>query len=194
MNKRWSKVTAGIGLSRKERLKVLDGYHTPRIAVIKLLKYEKMGGKIWEPANGHNRIAKVLKEKGHKVFTSDIKRWCKETEQQKNFFKFTKLPKGVKTIVTNPPFYLAHEFVLKSLELLPEGGKLCLLLRVQFLEGQKRKSMFQSSPPIRMRVFSKRLPRMHKFGHKGSRSSSVLAFAWFIWIKGNDKPTKIYWI
>ena len=41
-------------------------------------------------------------------------------------------------IITNPPYKYAKEFVEKSLELIREGGKVAMLLKLTFLEGQKR--------------------------------------------------------
>jgi len=51
MNK-WARQTVGSGQTKEERSRVLDGYHTPRIAVERLLEVENLPNLIWEPANG----------------------------------------------------------------------------------------------------------------------------------------------
>ena len=193
-NKKWAQNTVG-GSSkerRQERARVLDGFNTPKIAVIELLRKEKFQHRIWEPANGYGKISKVLQRKGYQVFTSDIYRWIPETQRQRAFQNFWK-PRGG-DIITNPPFSLAQLFVEAAMRLLKSGRKLALLLRLQFLESKKRKLLFEKFPPKKIWVFSGRLPRMHQFGWKGNKGGSILAFAWFIWEKGYKGPTAIGWI
>jgi hypothetical protein len=196
--RKWSDNT--VGHSSKDnisaRLAAHDGYHTPRIAVKELLRREDFSRRIWEPANGYHRISRVLERAGHRVYTSDIKLWCKRTQQRQDFLRFRRMPTTRPCdIITNPPFSLGQQFVEQSMRLLPVGGKLALLLRLQFMEGIKRKLLiYDKTPPVRIWVFSYRLPRMHRFGHKGKKSTSVLCFSWFVWIKGYKGPTEIKWI
>lgn len=196
--KGWASQTVGASTitDMTARVKTLDGYHTPSVATQMLIDNVKLGPKSWECANGYGRITRVLKRNGKKVFTSDIHRWHKSTIRRRSFFLFEKMPKGCTDIITNPPFKHAQAFVTKAMELLPKGGKLCLLLRLQFMEGQKRKLMFQKYPP-QVYVFSFRLPRMHRFGHikeGGKSSGSVLAFAWFVFTKGSKEPSRNFWL
>lgn len=183
---------------REERVRVLDGYHTPRIAVEELLAREKFSGRSWECANGFSRITRVLREHGHHVLTSDIYRWHDTTMVEKDFEHFTQPPKPFRNrtfdIITNPPFVKAMMFAEKALELLPRGGKLALILRLQFLEGKKRREFFRKNPPKTVYVFSYRLPRMHRFLWRGAKGGSTLAFAWFVWQKNWTGPTTIKWI
>ncbi len=41
-------------------------------------------------------------------------------------------------ILTNSPYKYATEFVLKALDLVPEGNKVFMFLKLTFLEGKKR--------------------------------------------------------
>src|ERR1700747_3345882 len=50
----------------------LDLYETPVVAVEALLRVEKIPRAVWEPAAGRGAIARVLRERGHTVVTSDI--------------------------------------------------------------------------------------------------------------------------
>ena len=43
-------------------------------------------------------------------------------------------------IITNPPYSKAKEFVEKSLELIKDGGKVAMFLKLTFLEGQARRN------------------------------------------------------
>jgi hypothetical protein len=178
------------------RFAIHDGYHTPKIAVKELLQREVFARRVWEPANGYHRISRVLERAGHRIYTSDIKRWCRRTQRERDFMKFSRMPTNRRCdIITNPPFRLGKEFVKQAMHLLPQGGKLALLLRLQFMEGQHRKiHIYDKMPPIRIWVFSYRLPRMHRFGHKGKKSTSVLCFAWFVWEKGFKGDPIVKWI
>lgn len=56
-------------------------------------------------------------------------------------------------IITNPPYSLAKEFIEKGMELLSENGQMAMFLKVQFLEGLKRKELFEKYPPKYIYVF-----------------------------------------
>ena len=49
-------------------------------------------------------------------------------------------------IITNPPFSLAQEFIEKGMELLIDDGQMAMFLKIQFLEGAKRKEFFEKYP------------------------------------------------
>ena len=50
-------------------------------------------------------------------------------------------------IVTNPPYKYAQEFVEKALSIIPEGKKVAMFLKLTFLEGKARRTLFRSTPP-----------------------------------------------
>lgn len=50
-------------------------------------------------------------------------------------------------IMTNPPYEIAMEFAKKGIELLKPNGKMCMFLKIQFLEGRKRREFFDEYPP-----------------------------------------------
>ena len=196
---KWASRTVGSGRSKADRVKSLDGYHTPRVAIEHLLRHVRLNRNIWEPANGFHRISRILEASGYRVATSDVHRWCRGTQVVKDFRLFTDRTKPFRRsgcdIVTNPPFVLAQDFVEHAMSLLRPGGRLCLLLRLQFLEGSKRYKMYHRYPPARVFVFSGRLPFMHAFNYKGKKSGKgMLAFAWFVWEKGFRGKTVIEWI
>jgi hypothetical protein len=56
-----------------------------------------------------------------------------------------------------------------------------MLLRLAFLESERRSAILESGWLTRVHVFRKRLPMMHRVGWNGPRASSALAFAWFCW-------------
>jgi hypothetical protein len=97
------------------------------------------------------------------------------------------------TIVTNPPFKLAGQFARHGLAL--GATRVCLLLRLAFLEGQKRTDLWPQLD--RVLVFSKRLT-LWRGDHerRDETKGGMIAFAWFCWDRRKapwQEPT-IAWI
>lgn len=87
-------------------------------------------------------------------------------------------------IYGNPPYALAEEFVRKGLELVKVGGWVYFLLRLAFLESQKRHfGLFKEFPPKRVYVLSRR-PSFFTT-HEGRKTVDALSYAMFLWEKGS---------
>ena len=90
-------------------------------------------------------------------------------------------------IITNPPYKLAQEFLEKEMKIINKNGKIAMFLKIQFLEGSKRKEMFKNFPPKYIYVFSKRQNPWRNgspVDEKGKPWSSTMCFAWFVWKEG----------
>lgn len=163
-----------------------DFYPTPANAVEDLLKVERFDGMIWEPACGDGAICKVLQAHGHDVIATDLidRGWG---EGNRDFLLETA---RVDNIITNPPFTLATAFIEHALSL--TNRKVAMLCKLQFLEGWRRKAMFESTPLARVWVFSKRLS-MTRDGQK-MKNSGMIAFAWFVWEHGHEGEPKLGWL
>jgi hypothetical protein len=164
-----------------------DFYPTPPEATLALLSKETFEGPIWEPACGDGAISKVLEEHGHIVWSSDLI----DRGYGKAPHDFLTSTRVAVDIVTNPPFTLAQQFVEKALTC--TTGKVAMLCKLVFLEGQKRKSFFETTPLARVHVFSKRV-NFYREGDKGKLGTSMMAFAWFVWEHGHEGPPTISWI
>lgn len=183
-------VLALSGVNRKPETRAFrDLYTTSREAVEKLLSVESFV-KIWEPACGLLHISNVLEEHGYYVWSTDIDSRGLDIPEI-DFLKCTGKWDG--DIVTNPPYSLAEEFVRKSLEMIQPNNKVAMLLRLQFLEGQKRRKLFDEYPPFFVYVFSKRI-NCPKNGDLSKPQHSTMSFAWFVWRKGYQGPPCIRWI
>jgi hypothetical protein len=167
----------------------LDLYETLDVAVEALLRVEKLPPLLWEPACGPGRIVRVLERAGHAVCASDIEKYG-EGHAVCDFFEFTALPFACDTIVTNPPYQWAEKFVRHALKLCPE--RVIMLLRLAFLESQRRTDILENAGLARVYVFRKRLPMMHRAGWEGRKSNSGMAFAWFVWERGHEDPTTLH--
>ena len=96
-------------------------------------------------------------------------------------------------IFTNPPFAKGLEFIKHSLELLHDGESCYFLLRLSFLEGQKRQAFFEKQNPEVVAVFGKRIT-CNRNGSEQMSNSGAVAFAWFKWTKGYIGKTTVEWI
>lgn len=169
-----------------------DFYATDPIAAKLLLEIEQFDGDIWECACGENHLANVFKENGYNVRTSDIIGRVEGTEII-DFLSYNDKWDG--NIITNPPYSKAKEFIEKSLEIIPEGKKVAMFLKVQFLEGKARRKLFEKYPPKTIWVSSSRILCAKNADFEGMKrgGGSAVAYCWFIWEKGFKGDTVVKW-
>jgi hypothetical protein len=142
-----------------------------------LLAVETFSREIWEPACGDGAISKVLEEAGHEVLSTDlVDRGYGDGGL--DFVKERHL--ALPTIITNPPFKLAEQFVIHALDL--GAVKMAFLLRLAWLEGEgRRRRIFSQRPPARIWVLSSR-PTLWNGDDPGARTTGgAISYAWFIW-------------
>ena len=165
-----------------------DLYETPVEATLALLRAEKIPTHVWEPAAGRGAIVNVLRDHGHMVYASDLIDYEQLDQLARvDFLLEYRAPVGCDAIVTNPPYRLVDEFVRHAIKLAPK--KVCFLLRLAYLEGISRDDVFDTL--ARVHVFKNRLPRMHRDGWEGPKSTSSIAFAWFVWEADHVGPTQL---
>lgn len=165
-----------------------DLYETPAVAIRSLLSVERLPTLIWEPACGPGAIVRELRDAKHKVIATDLIDYgCPHSAGGFDFLKLRHAPPNVSYIVTNPPFKHAHAFARHALELVPN---VAMLLRLAFLEGERRKDILDTGRLRRVHVFARRLPMMHRAGWGGPKASSAVAFAWFVW-DGDKGPAAV---
>lgn len=124
----------------------LDFYATPPKAVNLLLEQERFAPLIWEPACGLGHISKVLEAHGYEVISTDLVYRGYGDPEPLDFLAET-LEQFEGDIITNPPYSVGLEFVQRALDSVRPGGKVAMFLKIQFLEGQKRREFFKESPP-----------------------------------------------
>lgn len=165
-----------------------DFYPTPPSATEALLCVEHFDGEIWECACGDGAMSRVLQAHGYEVRSSDlVDRGYGESPVD---FLCVTPRKSVANVVTNPPYSLAEEFVRTALAI--SSNKVAMLLKLTFLEGEKRRRMFESTPLARVHVFSRRLTLMRNGAPP--RSGGMIAFAWFVWEHGYIGYPQIHWL
>lgn len=183
------RILAASNLSKGER-QVDDFYATEPKAMELLLQEESFNKDVWECACGQGHLSKILIDKGYIVKSTDlIGRGYGE-----GGIDFLKQREGWHgDILTNPPYKYAEEFVKKALELLEQGNHCVMFLKVQFLEGQSRRELFEYCPPKYVYVHSKRA-NCAKNGNFEKYGSSAICYCWYIWEKGFKGESIIRWI
>jgi hypothetical protein len=166
----------------------MDLYETPAVAVEALLRVERIPHRLWELAAGRGAIVRVLRAHGHAVIASDLIDYGFPLHSVSDFLTATAMPAGCEAILTNPPFQWAEEFVGHALELSPLTF---LLLRLAFMESERRSHILEGRGLAHVYVFRKRLPMMHRDGWEGRKANSGMAFAWFKFDRAHTGPAII---
>lgn len=175
-----------------------DFYATDPESVRKLLEIADIkGDHFFEPCVGQGHIANVLKEfyPEAQVLGSDIvDRGYPETR----ISDYIASESDIETdwIITNPPYSQAREFIEKALTQTRKG--VAMFLKIQFLEGQKRKAFLEQSPLKYVYVFSGRQDPfrngLEKNPHTGKKWGGTMCFAWFVWENDHQGDPIIKWI
>ena len=182
-----------------------DYYATDPLAMELLLEQEKFNQSIWEVASGGGHLVDVLREHGHNVLSTDLidrgvqdsvlnfLSYDGELTNHYNHEYFTHDGKFNGDIITNPPYKYAKEFVEKALDVIPNGNKVAMFLKLTFLEGKARKELFNKYPFKTLYVSSSRI-KCAKNGDFGEIKSSAVAYGWYVWEKGFEGSPEIKWI
>lgn len=138
-------------------------------------------------------MSKVFEAHGYNVKSTDLIYRDGGMSETFDFLAESKPNSWNGSIITNPPYKYAYEFVEKALDTVTEGNKVAMFLKLQFLEGKKRRKLFDNTPPQTIYVSSSRL-LCAKNGDFESTTSSAVAYAWYVWQKGYKGNTIVKWI
>jgi hypothetical protein len=163
-------------------------YETPAVATEALLLAESIPHRVWECASGPGSIVRVLRAAGHHVTATDLIDYGSPDQDAggRDFLLETELPAGVSMIISNPPYRQAEKFISHALTLCP---RVAMLLRLVFYEGRRSSGILDDGRLARVRVFSNRLPMLHRANWSGNKVSNPTAFAWFVWDRDHRGPT-----
>jgi hypothetical protein len=187
------------GTPKNERVEN-DYYATDPVAVKKLLTaYSGIDGLILEPCVGQGHIANTIKEfytNPKEIVALDIVDRGYPNTIVTDFLTWEPSQK-FDSIITNPPYSLAKEFVEKGMTLLNDDGVMAMFLKIQFLEGSKRKEMFKRYPPKYIYVFRNRMATWNNGEPKdpnGKRWATTMCHAWFVWENGSTSEPIVRWL
>ena len=159
-----------------------DFYETPYSLTKMLLDKEKLTGTILEPACGNGAITKILDKYNYKYDSYDI-----ETD-------FLKEHKKYNTIITNPPFSIAYNFIQKAKEI---SDKFYFLLPLSYLHGKKRYDDIYCDDKYKLKkvyIFT-RYPMLGEILREdGKHNTGMMVYAWYCFDKEYKKEPIINWL
>ena len=97
----------------------------------------------------------------------------------------------VSHVLCNPPFDVSQQFVERALDLVP--GKVVVLQRLAWLEGQKRRLFFERTRLSHVWVHSSRIS-MPPGGQGIVATGGAVAYAWYVWRRDGSWPTTLSWL
>lgn len=156
-----------------------DFYETPYSLTKLLLEKESLIGNVLEPACGNGAIVKVI---------GNCVAYDKEIDFLKEIHQFD-------TIITNPPYSLAQEFILKAKEIAQQ--KIVFLLPLSYLHGKKRYDQIWTDkkfPLARIYVFTRYPLLGEKLREDGKHNTGMMVYAWYIWEKNYSGEPIIKWL
>lgn len=142
-----------------------------------------------EPACGAGHMAKVLREYFREVYCADAYEYG--YGRTRDFLTYPYETNAVDWVITNPPFRLAEEFVLRALRVARQG--VAILARTVFLESVGRyDGIFRVTPPTMFAQFVERVPMVK--GRLDRKASTATGYAWFVWEKDMPSEARLMWV
>lgn len=162
-----------------------DWYVEPYECSLALFDLETFEGKVWDPACGRGNILRSAISSNIDAIGTDIVVRNESCSKKMNFleeepdFEF-------QNIVSNPPFGVAEDFVRKSIEIVPAGGKVAMILPMVWLSGFSSKRDWLPYSPLKKYFSISPRPSMPpgaviEAGVKAGNGTKD--FAWFVWEK-----------
>jgi hypothetical protein len=154
------------GFARERR----DFYATPPWVTQALLRHVRFRGPIWEPCCGDGAMTRVLEGHGYDVVSTDLVERGFGTAGV-DFLACHDVPGGCRSIVTNPPYgetgspagqsrspsamlgFLRHAMTLAA----SVEGQLALLVRLQWIAGQRVADSLSAGPFSAVIVLRRRI-------------------------------------
>lgn len=189
MSHRVLNLTLGASNHTEKERQVDDYYATEPKAVELLLEREHFSNKILEPMCGGGHISEVLKAHGYNVVSTDKTNYGYGSV--KDLFDYTFFDGD---IISNPPYKQALECIKHCLDIVDNGSKVAMFLKIQFLEGKQRGEFYKDNPPKFIYVARRRLNCAMNGDFETYDKNSAIAYAWFVWEKGYKGEPMIRWI
>ena len=164
-----------------------DWYVEPAWVVDALLAVESFDGRSWDPCCGAGNIPRIMALWGQHCVGSDIA--DRGYGQPADFFS-TECA-DIHNIISNPPYRLIEPFIRHALT--KATYKVAILARLALLEGQKRRTLLQTTPLARVWVSSRRVSMPPGDTDVPAKGGSI-AYAWFVFEHGHSGSPVIGWL
>ena len=159
-----------------------DFYETPYSLTRLLLGLVKLNGTVLEPACGDGAIVKVLREFGYSPTHYD---------KERDFLTETR---GFDTVITNPPYSLAFEFIQRAKEI---SDDIYLLLPLAYLHGKQRYDHLYTDKrfPLRKIWVFTRYPMLgERLREDGRCKTGMMVYAWYWFSRGYKGEPRVAWL
>jgi hypothetical protein len=178
-----------------------DYYVTPKWCVREFLRTWDIRSQlpdnpiILDPCAGGDAVnsmtyPSVLKEWGYDTVSMDIRSDSPAEFSGIDFLSADLYGVQPDLIITNPPYVIAKDCVVKSLEVAKPGGWVVMLLRINFLGAQNRAPFWQEFMPHSLYTHSKR-PGFYPDNWKDlypdldKKGTDSTEYSHFVWQVGN---------
>lgn len=142
-----------------------------------------------EPACGVGHMAKVLSEYFGEVRCADIHSYG--YGEVRDYLAIPFETNSCDWVITNPPFRLAEQFVLRSLKVARRG--VAILARTVFIESVGRyDKVFSKMPPTKFAQFTERVPMVK--GRLDRKASTATGYGWLVWEKKKRSAPRLMWV
>lgn len=149
-----------------------DFYPTPENVTVALIEHLGLNDAlVWEPACGAGHMAEAIAKTGNRVIATELHGQGYGADGVD--FLLADAPE-CDWIITNPPFKLAEQFIIRCIE---HGKPFAMLLKSQYWHSAKRRALFERHRPTAVLPLTWR-PDFH-FGSKGG--SPTMECAWTVW-------------
>lgn len=163
-----------------------DFYRTHPSLVWQLLDAMSFEGAIFDPCCGAGDIVQACRDIGFEAWGHDL------NTDGEDFLKSTSL---CDTIITNPPYSLALEFILHAKKVCRD--RFCFLLPLTYLQGKERFDLvwMDEAFPLAWVLPFTRYPMLGAAPRDdGKYPTGMQAYAWFLWQKDWDNSPRIRWL
>lgn len=164
-----------------ELAKRLEAYETEQWPIRAILKCEILTTNVIDPCCGFDAIARTVEKYGHSVKRIDIHKWAEINGLIVKDYLSHFEDLSEKTVIMNPPFSLACQFVDHSRMM--NARKIICFQRYAWREGtfKNRGKWWEENPPCRIwlcgdRAQCKRFDLRHE-----QMAKPPTAHAWFVW-------------
>jgi predicted RNA methylase len=169
-----------------ELCKRLEHFETPEWAAREILEKEILTRIVLDPCVGAGVLAESAKRIGYEVVSLDIHDWGYPLDKKINFLEIDdswELPSSCDfelSILMNPPFSLATQFVEKAFFL--KARKIICFQRFAWYESRVRREFWDKYPPNRVYICGDRANCWrHDIPLDQRGSGTTTAHAWFVW-------------
>lgn len=155
------------------------------------------GKTVWEPASGEGHMYRPLTEYAKYVVGSDVIDYYGTGDGIVHDFLQPFLPAAMDGfipdwVITNPPFRLGQEFVIRGLQIARIG--VAVFVRTAFLESRPRyKALYSRQPPSIVAQYVERVPLLKR--RVSQTTGTATAYCWLVWYREPPWPhTRLMWI